>query len=70
MLREFINYMKYSQGGRDFQFAVKYILCVYICYLIFNFSRNCYKMLRHKYKLSVNKNNKLKLIKKVLTNVK
>lgn len=55
MLREFINYMKYSQGGRDFQFAVKYILCVITLYLIFNFSRNCYKMLRHKYKLSINK---------------
>ena len=49
MINEFINYMRYSQGGKDFQVAVLYLLTVYICYLIFNFSRNCYKMIKHNY---------------------
>lgn len=55
MINEFMNYMRYSQGGKDVQVAVLYLLTVYICYLIFNFSRNCYRMIKHKYKLSINR---------------
>lgn len=55
MINEFMNYMRYSQGGRDAQISALYLLTVYICYLIFNFSRNFYRMLKHKYKLSTSK---------------
>lgn len=55
MINEFMNYIIHSQGGRDAQIAVLYLLTVYICYLIFNFGKNCYRMLKHKYKLSTSK---------------